>query len=287
MDKSFEITLLDSPVPMDKLHEEQLKRSFGKKLLDTPVPNIKIKFFPTEKGLKSRAFKVLPDPELKPTEYVPPRPERKPKPKIPFPTIRRVRKYQPKPKEERIQKTNDEIAPYYKKEAITALQKNLSDRKSLREIVTEKGRALKNSVKSFQVAIIERGDPAKQLYVTTIDVERKLKGLLGREKGLKVYVTLHITFKKRKIEDSEGIFEFKNAYFNSKTFTITNSDHIIDALDQASEEIKNGVAVWLSEGSGWTIEEILGHYINIVKYVPLRGNSYLPLPEELRNPRKG
>ena len=66
-----------------------------------------------------------------------------------------------------------------------------------------------------------------------------------------------------------------------------NSDQIIDALDLASEEIKNGVAVWLSEGTGRTIEEILGHYINIAKYVLLRGNSYLPLPEELCNPRKG
>ena len=66
-----------------------------------------------------------------------------------------------------------------------------------------------------------------------------------------------------------------------------NSDQIIDAFDKASEEIKNGVAVWLSEGLGWTIEVILGHHINIVKYVPLRGNSYLPLPEELRNSKKG
>ena len=82
-------------------------------------------------------------------------------------------------------------------------------------------------------------------------------------------------------------FEFKNAYFNSKTFTITNSDQVIDALDGASEEIKNRVAVWLSEGSGWTIEDILHHYVNIAKYVPLRGNSYLPLPEELRNSKKG
>ena len=63
------------------------------------------------------------------------------------------------------------------------------------------------------------------------------------------------------------------AYFNSKAFTIMNSDEIIDALGKASEGIKNGVAVWLSEGSGWVIEVILGHYINIVKYVPLRGNS--------------
>ena len=65
-----------------------------------------------------------------------------------------------------------------------------------------------------------------------------------------------------------------------------NSDQIIDTLDQASEEIKHGVAVWLSEGSGWTIEVILGHYINIVKYLPLRGSSYLPLLEELRSPKK-
>ena len=84
-------------------------------------------------------------------------------------------------------------------------------------------------------------------------------------------------------DEVEEYFEFKNAYFNSKTFTITNSDEIIDALDRASEEIKNGVAVWLSEGSGWTMEVILGHYINIVKYLLLRGNSYLPLPEELCN----
>ena len=66
-----------------------------------------------------------------------------------------------------------------------------------------------------------------------------------------------------------------------------NSDEIIDTLDKASEEIKNKVAFWLSETSLWVIEVILGHNINIVKYVPLRGNSYLPLQEELRNCKKG
>ena len=43
----------------------------------------------------------------------------------------------------------------------------------------------------------------------------------------------------------------------------------------------------MSEGSGWTIEEIRSHFVNIVKYQPLRGNSYLPLPIELRNSNKG
>ena len=116
---------------------------------------------------------------------------------------------------------------------------------------------------------------------------KTLEDILRKEKGLKVNITLHITLNKKKIEDGETFYEFKNAYFNSKTFTITNSDQILDELDQASEEILNRIAGWISEGSGWIIEKILSHHVNIAKYVPLGGNSCLPLPEELRNSKKG
>ena len=79
--------------------------------------------------------------------------------------------------------------------------------------------------------------------------------------------------KKKQIKkDGEINFIYKEPYFSSKAFTIMNSDEIIDALDRAAEEIINKIATWISEGSGWTIQEILQHYVNIVKYVPLRGN---------------
>ena len=55
----------------------------------------------------------------------------------------------------------------------------MGDRKSL---VNEKGKALKNSVKSFEVAIISSKDPAKQLYYTTTDVERILKASFKKKK---------------------------------------------------------------------------------------------------------
>ena len=154
---------------MDKLHEKRLKRSFEKTLLDSPVPNRKIKFFPSGnklKPLKSKLIKLLPQP-LKPTKYVAPAPTCKPKPRtqksrisppVPLP---RSSPY-PKPIDEEVKKFIDKITPYYKPEAISAFQKILGDRKSLREIVKEKDKALKNSVKSFEVAIIESKDPAKQ-----------------------------------------------------------------------------------------------------------------------------
>ena len=44
---------------------------------------------------------------------------------------------------------------------------------------------------------------------------------------------------------------------------------------------------WLYEGYGWRIQEENNHYVNILKYAPLRGSSYIKLPKELRNSMKG
>ena len=40
-------------------------------------------------------------------------------------------------------------------------------------------------------------------------------------------------------------------------------------------------------GSGWTIDKIDSNYINIVVCQPLNGSSYIELPTELRNFKKG
>ena len=142
-------------------------------------------------------------------------------------------------------------------------------------------------MKSFEVSIISRRDADKQLYYTSFDVARVLEDNLYIDKGIKVNVTLKILMKKKKIEGDEVYFIYSEPYFICKEFTIINKDQIINALDKAAEEINNKIAEWLSEGSGWFIEEVQHHYVNIVKYVPLRGNSYLPLPEEQHHHNKG
>ena len=186
----------------------------------------------------------------------------------------------------KVKRLIDEITPYYKPEAIEQFSKILKGEKSPR--VIKRRQALRNRVKSFEVSLIERKDPHKQLYYTTSDMAKELEDILNRDGGMKAQVTLHVLFKKKKIEyrddgQAEEVFEYKDAYFNSTAFIILNENQIIEVLDKAAEEINNKIAFWLSEGSGWTIVEIRSHYVNIVKYLPLRGNSYIPLPEELRN----
>ena len=47
------------------------------------------------------------------------------------------------------------------------------------------------------------------------------------------------------------------------------------------------IDIWVSEGSGWTIDKIDSNYINIIVYQPLHGSSYINLPDELKNSAKG
>ena len=43
----------------------------------------------------------------------------------------------------------------------------------------------------------------------------------------------------------------------------------------------------INEGSGWIIEFIESQYINISTYGPVSGSSYIELPVELKNSKKG
>ena len=53
------------------------------------------------------------------------------------------------------------------------------------------------------------------------------------------------------------------------------------------QEILNTIDKWVSEGLGWVIDRIDSHYLNVTLYKPLNGSSYIELPTELRNPKKG
>ena len=79
-----------------------------------------------------------------------------------------------------------------------------------------------------------------------------------------------VTFTKRK--------DYKNtynpAYFSSRAQIVINPNNFIPSLPLSQQQLLNGIAVWLSDGSGWVIISIDEHYINTVVYDPLKGSSY-------------
>ena len=142
--------------------------------------------------------------------------------------------------------------------------------------------ALKNYTKSYDVDIVDFS-PLKQLNETEKVVQDKLRLDLVKMKGLKATVTLKITFEKQ----TEDKAVTKTAFFNSRAIVILNKDDVSETLQNASNQIINKIGNWLSEGSGWSIFSVDGHYVNLVQYTPLHGSTYIALPEELRNAKKG
>ena len=250
-----------------KRNLQKLKNSFvGGTLLDDPITATN-----------------LPEP-LRPTKYAP-----KPKPrtknlKKPVPLPRLIRPIKPVPKrlQEKVKNLIDEIAPYYKPENIREFRRKL---KFIPKDVsiTELSRALRGNVKSYEVPIVNEFDPSIQLNNTKKAIFDLLMKLLKAKRGFKFNATLKVRLSKR--TENETIY--REPYFNAGPFTVINSDQISESIDNAIEIILELIARWLSEGSGWVFELVLSHNINIVSYFPLRGTSYIKLPEELDNSMKG
>ena len=153
-------------------------------------------------------------------------------------------------------------------------------------VITKKEKALKGYAESYKIEVLNDKDPRIQFE----KVRDSLKRLLF-DKTLHKYIqTLVVTFKKES-KSADGskagsaAFTYKTAYFNSITKTILSGFDI--GLDEANSDILNFIDIWISEGSGWTIERIEKHFINFVKYQPLKGSSYVKLPKDFQNSLKG
>ena len=131
--------------------------------------------------------------------------------------------------------------------------------------------------------------PIKQAIMTGSSVESKRKKELVNMKGFKVLETLHIMFIKERYDNNEeeDRSEFTDAYFNSKAYTITNEMDIEKETKLSIADILTNIDTWISGSSGWRVHSILNHFINLTKYKPLNGSSYIELPLEQRNPKKG
>ena len=131
-------------------------------------------------------------------------------------------------------------------------------------------------------------NPLNHFTKTKALVESHLENLLKDMKGFKFNETLEVTFEKDTIGSKTGkqVSIYKMAFFNGKAKTITKANDIEHELSMSRQQILNVINKWVSEGSGWVINSINNHYINVTTYKPLHGSSYIELPTELRNPKK-
>ena len=156
--------------------------------------------------------------------------------------------------------------------------------------IKELNKALKGHAKSYRIEIQNYLNPLDQFTKTKAFIESHLESLLKDMKGFKFTETLGVMFVKTITTDSINkttVSIHKTAFFNGKAKTITKPNDIEPELNMSRQEILNVIDKWVSEGLGWAINHIDSHKINVTTYKPLHGSSYIELPTELRNPKKG
>ena len=181
--------------------------------------------------------------------------------------------------DEAIEKHNSKAFDATKNEIMNMFNKP----RHIKPTFTQRAQAIRGYTRSYEISLTNRQDPLIQLQNTRLVIENNLLKILTEMKGFKFNEVLRITFEKQ--EGDEPIE--KTAYFSGRPQTVTNEMEIAKLLQITQEQIVNKIQQWISEGSGWTIQSVDGHFINVVTYRPLNGSSYIPLPKKLQNSAKG
>ena len=122
-------------------------------------------------------------------------------------------------------------------------------------------------------------DPIVFLDVTTPAVERLINGV--DSVGKKVHTSLRL--KLVRSDPSTGTKHYTIVHFRSKTHNIISEEDTTTEYQIMKEKMLESFAKYQNKGSGWALDSIEGLDIFITKYKPMRGKSWKPLPDVIKN----
>ena len=114
----------------------------------------------------------------------------------------------------------------------------------------------------------------KEKYTNLIEQEILKLGSVKVSFGLKVNFEIE-----RNGETQEMSHYFKED--QPHVFNRDNKELIEQKYEEFMGRIKGEIENWSLKGSGWEVESVEIAYVNVAKYQPLRGGTYLSLPADL------
>ena len=87
--------------------------------------------------------------------------------------------------------------------------------------------------------------------------------------------------------ESDNETKYDTFYSHSKLTAMTNENDIDDVFESIYTTATPNIQTFFGKCSSWIIASVIEHNVNISKYNPLAGTSYVRLSKELDHPRKG
>ena len=140
--------------------------------------------------------------------------------------------------------------------------------------------AFKNSLAKYELRIINNEDPLIQMEQLENRIRRIASQALKKHNAITFNIVMTIEFMKPR-DDGEIIYqEFP---FVTKLSRITHRSELSSARHAMNHHINRLIDRYTHRGSGWTINRVVGHYMNVNKYKPLAARSYILLPAAINN----
>ena len=142
-------------------------------------------------------------------------------------------------------------------------------------------KAFGNVLVTRDLTILNKNDPEDQMNKLNQRISFLLNEHLKKLKGLRFNIGLAIQFTKPDPVSENRISE--TFYIIGKNAVITHESDISKAIQMQRNQISIGIDRFTNNGSGWVIDEITKHYLNVGDYKPLAAKSYIPLPSCIQN----
>ena len=202
-----------------------------------------------------------------------PKPKPKSKPKFKPKSKQKIKTFNEYFQECIKNKTIPKDTPNYLKKALERALKEYEE-----GIILEKS-ALTNFSEKYDI----KGKPGKIPLEHFREKAPQIKDFLRNHRNTKVRMLLVCEMEKQIIERSNGEtktnYERDKAYFQSHTYINLKKTEVKVFLKEMIMEILGNLIIYQKKGSGWYFKEIIRLEIHIVEYKPMRGGSYIPLPE--------
>ena len=143
----------------------------------------------------------------------------------------------------------------------------------------------KSAFENFAIKYIIEGDPNltpieyfNKIYVT-------LKDFFTYHRNIKFSMILVCVMEQQILRKDKGVVGLKEdkLCFNSGTHINLESTDVNKLIDINVKKIIEDLEVYQKNGSGWYFKEVHSLEIHTVDYNPMKGSSYIPLPDWISN----
>ena len=123
-------------------------------------------------------------------------------------------------------------------------------------------------------------DPKAFLDNVRPQIRKKLTEEVAALKGVKFQLALKISLRK---DRPDGAEEYLDPVLRHRQEALMRAGEINEALDKALPRVLELLEKWTQRGSGWAVDRVETLWLDIARYQPLRGGSYIPLPAAVKN----